>query len=217
MPLPNATDLAPGLTRWSTHYPAWGHDVACVALDSGDGLVLIDPLAPSPAGEARSFWQALDVRARAAAHVHVVLTLHYHLRSAPAVVARYRRRPGATLWATTATAALVGTPVDNRFDAGDALPAGIQTFRTGRDDEVAFWLPEARTLVTGDVLLGGVRKPYRICPASWLPRGVGRALVAEALEPLRSLPVEVLLPLHGPPVTEDARATLAAALDEARA
>lgn len=213
--LPDAVDLAPGLTRWSTFYPDWGKEVACVALDTDEGLVLIDPLAPTPLGEARAFWRALDRRARAATHVHVLLTLHYHLRSAPAVVSRYRKRPGAALWAAHGTAARLDGSVDRPFAAGDSLPGGIRAFATGRDDEVVLWLPRARALVTGDVLLGGTRKPYRVCPASWLPKGVDRAGVARALEPLRSLPVDVLVPLHGPPVTAGAREAVAAALDEA--
>ena len=215
--LPGASELVPGLTRWTAFHPEWRKDVGCVALDTDDGLVLVDPLVPAPPDEEHAFWHALDARAHATAHVHVLLTLHYHLRSAPDVVARYRERPGATLWATHATAARVDVEVDTPCDPGDALPAGIQALATGRDDEVALWLPDARALVTGDVLLGGIRKPYRVCPASWLPKGVARASVAAALDPLRALPVEVLVPLHGPPVTENARAALATALDEAAA
>jgi glyoxylase-like metal-dependent hydrolase (beta-lactamase superfamily II) len=36
-------------------------------------------------------------------------------------------------------------------------------------------------------------------PADWLPRGVTREQAAEALRPLLELPVELVLPTHGPP------------------
>jgi glyoxylase-like metal-dependent hydrolase (beta-lactamase superfamily II) len=91
----------------------------------------------------------------------------------------------------------------------------MRALATGRADEVVLWLPAQRAVVSGDVLLGGVRKPLRVCPKSWLPRGVARSDVARALMPLRELPVELVVPLHGEPVTTGAREVLAAALDEA--
>ena len=66
----------------------------------------------------------------------------------------------------------------------------MKAFAGGRDDEVVLWFPTQRALVSGDVLLGGVRKPYRVCPQSWLPDDVSRADVARTLEPLLELPVE---------------------------
>ncbi len=212
--LPGAEELAPGLWRWEAFHDEWKHDVACVALDAGATLVLVDPLAPPTLREARRFWKALDTAAHGRP-VDVVVTLHYHRRSAEAVVGRYRGRAGALLWAPAASVKRLGAAVDRPFSPGDPLPAGIEAFVTGRDDEVVLWLPVQRAIVAGDVLLGGVRKPLRVCPASWLPRGVSRAEVARALTPLRKLPVELIVPLHGPPVKTDAAATLRAALDEA--
>jgi glyoxylase-like metal-dependent hydrolase (beta-lactamase superfamily II) len=209
--VPGATELAPGLHRWVTYYPGWGHDVASVAIEHEGGVVLVDPLAPSELREARAFWRALDARARKAA-VDVVVTLHYHRRSAPDVAKRF----DAPLWAPEGSVARLRVPVDRPFGPGDTLPAGLVAFATGRDDEVVLWHADSRALVSGDVLLGGVRKPYRVCPPSWLPDGVTRTDIARALAPLLDLPVELLVPLHGPPVTADAGAVLAAALAEAR-
>lgn len=212
--LPGAEELAPGLWRWEAFHEEWQHDVACVALDAGDVVVLVDPLAPPSLRDARRFWKALDVAARDRP-VEVVVTLHYHRRSAAAVVSRYRRRAGARLWAPAGSVERLGVAVDTAFSPGDPLPGRLQALASGRDDEVVLWLPTQRAIVAGDVLLGGVRKPLRLCPQSWLPRSVARAEVARTLAPLRSLPTELVVPLHGPPVTDGAAAALAAALDEA--
>jgi len=211
--VPGATELASGLHRWVTYYPGWGHDVASVAIEHEGGVVLVDPLAPAELREARAFWRALDAQARTAAAVDVVVTLHYHRRSSPDVAQRY----DAPLWAPEGSVQRLRVPVNRPFVPGDALPAGLVALASGRDDEVVLWHPGSSALISGDVLLGGIRKPYRVCPPSWLPDGVGRAAVARALAPLLELPVELLVPLHGPPVTTGAGEALSAALAEARA
>ena len=216
--VPGARELAPGLTHWTAYHEEWKHDVGCVALDSGPELVLVDPLAPPEVRDARRFWKALDATARERDAVHVVLTLHYHERSAGAVAGRYRNRPGALVWAPVESEPLLRLTPDRVFAPGDRLPGGVEAFATGRADEVVLWLPQQRALVAGDVLLGaGPRSRFRVCPAGWLPDGVSRADVAERLTPLADLPVALLVPLHGALVLEDAAATLREALDAARA
>ena len=95
------------------------------------------------------------------------------------------------------------------------MPAGIVASETLRTDEVVLWLPAAKTLVAGDVLLGGKRKPLRFCPQSWLPGDVKRAELASSLTPLLKLPVELIVPAHGDPVRADAAAVLERALADA--
>jgi glyoxylase-like metal-dependent hydrolase (beta-lactamase superfamily II) len=216
--LPGAEELAPGLWYWTAHHPEWGRDVGCVAVAMASSVVLVDPLAPPAAREARRFWTALDTEVAARGSVDVVVTLHYHRRSAGAVVERYRKRGvAAALWVPQGSLARLHLEADHAFAPGESLPGDVVALASGREDEVVLWLPAQRAVVSGDALLGGVRKPYRVCPPSWLPDGVSRADVARALTPLRDLPVELLVPTHGPPVTTDARAALAAALDEALA
>jgi Metallo-beta-lactamase superfamily len=213
--LPDASRLAPGLYRWTAFHPEWKHDVASVALDHADGIVLLDPLAPPAAAEARRFWRALDEAAAGRPAVHVVLTLHYHVRSATAVVERYRARGVSAVWAPGGSAQRLRIPVDHWFEPGDLLPGGIEAHAAGRPDEVVLHVPWAKALVTGDVLLGGVRKPYRVCPRSWLPSGSSRRDVAHALRPLLDLDLALLVPTHGPPVTVGAQDALRAAVEEA--
>ena len=60
------THIAPGLRRWTAWHDEWQENVGCLAVDTDDGLVLIDPLDP-PRGLRRP--------------EHVLLTIHWHARS----------------------------------------------------------------------------------------------------------------------------------------
>ena len=59
------------------------------------------------------------------------------------------------------------------------------------------------------------KKPLRVCPQSWLPRGVTRAALVRSLAPLLELPVEIVVPLHGSPITDNAHGVLTNALADA--
>jgi glyoxylase-like metal-dependent hydrolase (beta-lactamase superfamily II) len=209
-------ELAPGLWRWTAFHPAWKQEVASLAYEDAGDLVLIDPLAPFEPAEARRFWRALDTTVREREQpLDVLLTIHWHERHVPEVLDRYSKRPGAALWSLGATVERSSRAPDHAFAIGDRLPAGILALDAGTGDEVVLWLPRARALVAGDVLLGGKRKPLRVCPQSWLPRGVARSDVAKTLRALLDLPVEVVVPTHGEPIRDDAHAVLAGAIDEA--
>ena len=60
-------EVVPGLRRWTALHEEWREEVASLALDTEDGLVLIDPIDP-PRGLARPD--------------HVLLTVFWHDRSA---------------------------------------------------------------------------------------------------------------------------------------
>jgi glyoxylase-like metal-dependent hydrolase (beta-lactamase superfamily II) len=212
-----AVELGPGLWRWSAYYPDWKAEVGCLAYAQGKTLVLIDPLAPDGRGAAARFWRALDDEVgRRGTTVQVVLTVRWHERHAPRVVERYAGSPGARLWAVAGAVQHLSRPPDTTFQAGDRLPAGIVAHDALRADEVVLWLPRPRAIVAGDVILGGKRKPLRVCPQSWLPGGIRRADLAASLEPLLGLPFELVVPAHGAPVRTDARAALERALADAR-
>jgi len=184
-----------------------------VYYEAADAIVLIDPLVP--ADEAARLWDALDRDLeRAGKPLHVLVTVFWHVRSTPEIV----ERRAARVWAPTRGRAAIerraGTVTDS-FRPGDALPARIEAFPTGRATEVVFWLPEQRALVPGDVILGAEGGGLRLCPESWLPSGVGHDRVSEALRPLLDLPIERVLVSHGEPVLARGRDALAAALSQA--
>jgi hypothetical protein len=127
-------------------------------------------------------------------------------------------RHSARVWAPArGKAAIVrrAGKVTDSFRPDDVLPGGIVPLRTGRANEVVYWLPHHRSLVPGDALLGDGKSGIRLCPESWLPEGRTRADLAASLRPLLELPVERVLLSHGEPVLTNAREALAAALADA--
>ena len=216
MRLPGADELTPGLWRWSAYHPEWRQDVGCVAYTTGSTLALIDPMLPAEQAEARRFLRALDREVRAGSgSLHVLVTIHWHKRHAAEIVDRYAAKPGVELWGPSGATTKLELRDNRKLNRVRRPPAGIVAFETRRGEEVVLWLPRVKTLVAGDALLGGKRKPLRVCPQSWLPRGVTRAAVAKSLRPLTRLPVKLILPAHGEPIRDDAREVLAAALADA--
>jgi hypothetical protein len=186
----NVSELAPGLWRWTAPHPDWkeGDDweqeVGCVYYETPGTTVLIDPLVPP---ERERFFEALDRDVeRRGLPVSILLTCKWHERSAVELMERY--------------------------GAGDAPPAGIEPFLVLPEiEETLWWLPEQRTLVVGDVLLGAPHG-VRVCPDSWLEGEASPASIRAALRPLLDLPIERVLVSHGEPVLEHGRAALERAL-----
>ena len=187
-------EIARGLRRWTAWHDHWEEDVASLALESSDGLILFDPL--DPPRELRR-------------PEHVLVTVFWHGRSTPDLGAN-------RVWASSRSAGPLrnrGANVTDVFRAGDELPAGIQAFQTARANEVVFWLPEQRAVVVGDVLLGAgakpraTQKPLRLCPERWLGKAT-HADLRTTLRPLLELPVELVLTAHGTPVLSRGQAAL---------
>jgi len=185
--------LVSGLRRWTAPHEEWREEIGCVAVDTDDGLVLIDPLDPP---------------AEVAKPAHVLLTVFFHLRSTAAVGA-------PRVWAgkySTRSAANRGVTVTDQIDDG-GMPGGIVPYQTARRAEVVYWLPEHRSVVVGDVLLGAGAKPkatddpLRLCPERWLS-GPKLDDLRASLMPLLDLPVQRVLVSHGAPVLESAHREL---------
>jgi glyoxylase-like metal-dependent hydrolase (beta-lactamase superfamily II) len=203
--------IAPGLWRWTGYHEEWKEEVGSVFVETGDGVVLIDPLVPP--GHEESFWSALDGDVkRVGGDVHVLVTVFWHTRSARDLVARYKARVWAPRRGRAAIERRAGVVTDP-FQPDDPLPGGLQALRTARAAEVVYSIPEHRALVPGDVLLGATGGGLRLCPASWLPESVDLEKLAASLRPLLDVPVDRVLVSHGEPVLANARAALAAALD----
>jgi glyoxylase-like metal-dependent hydrolase (beta-lactamase superfamily II) len=203
-------EIAPGLWRWTAWHEEWKQDVGSVYWETEDAVVLIDPLVPRD--DAEAFWRALDGDVeRAGAPVHVLVSIFWHARSAGDVVRRYDGR----LWAPSRGRAAIERRtqlVTDVFRPGEPLPAGAEALATARSAEVVYWLPEHRTLVPGDVILGADGGGLRLCPDSWLPQSTGHDELRESLAPLLELPVERVLVSHGEPVLSGGRDALARAL-----
>jgi len=198
-------ELRPGLWRWTAYHEEWKKEVAAVAVASDSELVLIDPLL---AGDQ---WQQLE-QGLGQRQLHVLLTIHWHARSAAEVAERF---DGARIWAHSRNRAAVGrrTPVTDVFRLGDDLPAGLAPIEARPRSEVLFWEPRSRALIVGDALLGDGEKGdgLHTCPASWLPASTNLDELRESLRVALALPLELVLPSHGAPVLADAGRELARA------
>jgi len=200
--------ICDGLWRWTAPHPDWipdgegPHDwpeqVGCVYYEAPDATVLIDPLVPRAEDDAARFTDALDRDvARRGLPVVVLRTIRWHERSREAI--------------------------DRRYDVRRRWPAGIEAIPIGDPaGEVALWLPEHRTLVVGDILLGSdvhgdAPGGLAVAPPSWhrdppaQAAWYARAVPGE-LRRFAALRPERVLVAHGTPVLAAAAAALDAAL-----
>jgi glyoxylase-like metal-dependent hydrolase (beta-lactamase superfamily II) len=210
-PLHGALEVAPGLWRWIAYHVEWREEVGCVAIEAPEGLVVVDPLLPGEAGVG-PWWRSLDRAVRERGDPIVVLTVHWHERSACEVVARYS---GATLWADPSGAEALACAISRPIVGGERLPGGLEAIGTDRAAEIVLWHPATGTLIPGDVILGGRTGGLTLCPASWLPQGVELEELARTLEPLLDLPVERVLVSHREPVVDRAMEHLRTAIERA--
>jgi hypothetical protein len=198
-------ELRPGLHRWTAVHPDaepvrtvsspddWGPEVASIAYEASDALLLVDALVPEDRSDLREELDALV--ARHGQPVVIVTTLQFHRRSREELAERYD--------ASTSR-------------ARKNLPRDVETIVVQSAGETMVWLPKPRALIPGDRLLGDdERGGVRLCPDSWLrylPSGMRQAELRDALRPLLDLPVELVLVSHGEPVLENGREAIAAAL-----
>jgi glyoxylase-like metal-dependent hydrolase (beta-lactamase superfamily II) len=187
-------ELARGLRRWTAWHDHWEEDVASLALETDDGLVLIDPL--DPPRELRK-------------PDHVLLTVYWHVRSTGDLKAK-------RVWAASRSAkplANRGVTVTDMIPGETELPGGLRAFETARSGEVVYWLPDQKAIVVGDVLLGAGAKPratsdpLRLCPERWMGKTTHDDL-RQSLRPLLELPVQRVLVAHGKPVLRSGRRAL---------
>jgi glyoxylase-like metal-dependent hydrolase (beta-lactamase superfamily II) len=210
-------EVAPHLWHWSAPHPDWkpsnrGKDglgwdqiVSSYALVADERLVLIDPLVPEDDSDAARVWEGLDRDVEAHGPPAMLISVHWHARSAEDIARRY---DGSSIWAPADAPKSRGD--DTRtYDTGDHLPAGIRVFDVGMPGERALYLPSHKAILFGDAVLDGVR----LLPRSWLKKGTTRQDVADALRPLLDEELEFLLLTHGGPVTDAARERLESALE----
>jgi glyoxylase-like metal-dependent hydrolase (beta-lactamase superfamily II) len=210
--------ITPTLWRWTGRHPDWtpgegGEDgweptVNSYALVAEDALVLFDPLLSE---EATAVAETLDAEVERIGPPHVFITIYWHARSAQQLLDRYA---DARVWAYEPAAPEIEqrTQLTDTFTLEDTLPAGVRAYEAGVVNEVVYWLPDERALLTGDVIIATTARP---APRIWSENMRPPALesVRRALRPLRELPVELLLLTHGEPLIDGAREALRGVLD----
>jgi hypothetical protein len=102
-------------------------------------------------------------------------------------------------------AAQLGFPI-----VGDDLPPDVTAQPAFFPGERTLWIPSQNALVAGDSLYLGTAIPDSWLDSEW--RKSTREEYNDTMRPLLDLPIELLLPTHGDPVTDDAHGALRAAL-----
>jgi hypothetical protein len=213
--------LTPEIWRWTAPHPEWrtrnpwGHEVASFALLVDGALVLVDPLAPP---EAERLWSALDelIAETGARRLHVMTTIHYHVRSSGEAHRRYASRLEVSVHGhpTVAERLTPDVPLEP-IEPGRELPAGARAFALGkpRRREMPLYFPSLRALAFGDAVVG-VGSELRVWET--LDGGRRRAWYRDrflpTLGPLLELEPDHVLVTHGPPAIGDGTRKLARAL-----
>jgi glyoxylase-like metal-dependent hydrolase (beta-lactamase superfamily II) len=187
-PSVNSREVASGVWHWQAPHPewkpegGWGDMVSSYAIENGGRLLLFDPLALPAEIE----------KLAAERETAIVLTSEWHRRDANTLAERL----GAPIYVPPPDRPEPGP--GQVFAAGERLPIGVEAF-PGREDpyDLMLWVESRRALVAGDTLVD--RGNGLELLDEWLPEGVTREQVLEALKPLLELPVELVLPTHGDP------------------
>jgi glyoxylase-like metal-dependent hydrolase (beta-lactamase superfamily II) len=187
-------EVRTGVWHWQVPHPEWepGNDgrdwpekrVSSYATDDGERLLLFDPLA------APSEIEELAAERETA----IVLTCSWHVRDAPALAERF----GWPIHVPPRGDA--PDPVSGEvFEAGDRLSVGVKAVLGMEPNDLLLWVESHRALVAGDTLLD--RGDGLVFPLEWADRGTGEAPedMLERLRAVLELPVEIVLPTHGPP------------------
>jgi glyoxylase-like metal-dependent hydrolase (beta-lactamase superfamily II) len=171
--------LPEGVHHWTATHPEWEGPVSAYAIDDGERLILIDPIAVPD--EVRELFGSREVI--------TVLTSTWHERDAASL--------GFPVWAPAPDRPADQLVPATRYAIGDSL-FGMEAYpgREGQLDLV-LWSERLRAVIAGDTLIN-LRNGLEI-PASWLPEGVTVEQVASSLRPLLDKPVEFVLPTHGEP------------------
>lgn len=191
-------ETRPGVYFWQARHPEWvpndGWDqlVTSYALDDGEQLVVIDPLAPPPELD------ELASKRRTA----IVLTCQWHRRDAEQLAERL----GTPLYAPEQNPDDDDEPVDGiRYAPGDSLPMGIEALRGLDQTDIVLYSQQHEAVIAGDTLID--RGEGLILPEDWAEkRPGGREPIRASLEPLLEREVDVVLPTHGLPADRDALA-----------
>ncbi len=171
--------LPDGVHHWTATHPEWEGPVSAYAIDDGERLVLVDPIAVPE--DVRALFDSREVV--------TVLTSTWHERDAAAL--------GFPVWAPAPDRPEDQLVPATRYAIGETL-FGLEAW-PGREGELdlVLWSERLRAVIAGDTLVDlGDGLEIR---EKWLPDGVTVEQVAAGLRPLLEKPVEFVLPTHGMP------------------
>jgi glyoxylase-like metal-dependent hydrolase (beta-lactamase superfamily II) len=189
-------EVVPGVRYWAVHDDRIDFVSVSHAVDTDDGVVLVDPM-PLHA----------DALAGLGSAVAICLTSGSHQRAAW----RYRRDLGAPVYAPALAQAVEEEP-DVRYGDGDDLPGGLRTVFTpgAGTTQHAFLLERGGGVAfTSDLFVHSRRGGIRFVPARFMH---DPEQARDSARKLLGLPFAVLCLGHGEPVLTGAREAIEAAL-----
>jgi len=227
--------IRPGLWRWALPHPdwtpengkpgGWGQRVGSVYYEPPKGITgpvsLFDPLISPDAGEAEKIWDTLDRNIKKTSlPIQIFLGNHYHERSAQEVYERYKKSPGAKIFAHEKAAPRVSCKITETFHTTRKFDGEIESFPVVDlgPGETVYFLRNDNALIFADALIGTAKNRVQVPRASWAPSSEeGQKLYREqfraSLRRLLELEISILLVSHGDPVLQNGRAAFEKALD----
>jgi hypothetical protein len=177
-------EVAPGLRRWTAYHEHWEEQVGSLALETDEGLVLIDPIDPP-----RGLRSTAELKPkRVWAHTRSAQPLRNRgVQVTDAFKPADELPGGLEAFATARVNEVVfWLPKHRSLAVGDVLLGAGAKPRATRD-------------------------ALRFCPERWLGKGTHDDL-RETLRPLLALPVQRVLVSHGEPVLRAGKTALARVL-----
>jgi glyoxylase-like metal-dependent hydrolase (beta-lactamase superfamily II) len=174
-------EIANGVWHWKAAHPewkpgqTWDRMVSSYAVDTGEDLLLFDPVGVPP-----------ELLERATA---VVLTCPWHRRDAPHL--------GLPIYVPPPDAHDPDPLSAEVFRGGDTLAFGVRAFEAFEPNDLVLYVESGRAVVAGDTLIDR-GNGLQVHP-EWPVEAVTAEDVAERLRPLLDLPVELVLPTHADP------------------
>jgi len=138
--------------------------VSSYAIDDGERLLLLDPLAPP----------SLVDDLAAERETAIVLTCPWHRRDAQSLAERL----GAALYVPPPDDGDPNPVEGHVFRAGDRLPVGVEAFPGMEPNDLVLWVESHRALVAGDTLID--RGHGLEFPADWANKGVAAGQILGA-------------------------------------
>jgi len=189
-------ETRPGVYFWQARHPEWEPNagweeiVTSYALDDGERLIVVDPLAAP---------QELELLA-GRRETSIVLTSPWHRRDAMNLAERL----DATVYVPPPDAGDPDPVPGTVYGAGDDIGLELEAIRGLEDSDLLLWFPAHSALVTGDTLID--RGEGLILPLDWAQRRGDPEQLRQALLGLLDRPIDVVLPTHGLPTDRDALA-----------
>lgn len=189
-------EVAPGLCFWQAYSSEVKTDLSSAAIQTGAGLVLVDPIPLASA--------ALEELAGLAAPVSIILTNGNHARASLAL----RRKLGIPILAHPSAQADLGFQVDQLVVEGQRIHNALEVVELpgfGNGEIALFSAIGSGVMMMGDALINVESHGFTPLPEKYRTQP---ALGLASLEKLLKFSFEVMTFAHGLPIVAGGRARL---------